>query len=344
MKPRIHAQLVNDPFGDPGLYLDFLFERRAMLFDLGDIAALPTRKILRLGHVFVSHAHMDHFAGFDRLLRICLGRDKTLALFGPPGFVERVEHKLRAYTWNRIPDYPGDFVLEVAEMDEGPAARGARARFRSRRAFAREDDAAGGFSEGVLLAAEGVRVKATLLDHDTPCLAFALEEETHVNVWKNRLEARGLAVGPWLNELKAAVRAGVPDDAPIRCRRAGGDVVELPLGELEESVLSLVPGQKIAYVVDVRYGEDNARRIERLAGEADLLFIEAVFLDEDRALAAERFHLTARQAGELARRARVKRAVPFHFSPRYVERAEELGREFAAAFGGLIADEATPSR
>jgi ribonuclease Z len=48
--------------------------------------------------VFVSHAHMDHFAGFDRLLRVTLGRDKSIALFGPAGFIDRVEHKLAGYT------------------------------------------------------------------------------------------------------------------------------------------------------------------------------------------------------------------------------------------------------
>ncbi len=89
MKPLFHPQMVNGNFEDPVLFVDFLFERRALMFDLGDISALPAKKILRLSHVFISHTHMDHFIGFDHLLRICLGRDRNLALFGPPGLLIR---------------------------------------------------------------------------------------------------------------------------------------------------------------------------------------------------------------------------------------------------------------
>ncbi len=64
MKPRFHPQLVNDPFGDAGLFVDFLFEKRALIFDLGALDSLAPRKLLRLTHSFVSHAHMDRFMGF----------------------------------------------------------------------------------------------------------------------------------------------------------------------------------------------------------------------------------------------------------------------------------------
>jgi ribonuclease Z len=108
------AHLVNGPFGDPGLYIDLRWEGRALLFDLGHNDALPAAEMLRVSHVFVSHCHMDHFIGFDRLLRLFLARDKKLYLFGPPGILACVEGKLRGYTWNLVDNY--DFAIEAAEV------------------------------------------------------------------------------------------------------------------------------------------------------------------------------------------------------------------------------------
>jgi len=216
MKPLFHPRLVNDPFGDPGLYVDFLFERRALLFDLGDLSPLPARQLLKVTHAFVSHTHMDHFAGFDALLRLFLGRDKLLHLFGPPGFIDRVEHKLAGYTWNLVANYESDFIVRASEGS--PEDGLDTALFRSRTGFRREIAESPSPKPGLLLDEETFQVRAAVLDHQIPCLAFALEEKFHVNVWKSGLEELGLPTGSWLRDLKSAVARNEPDDMPVAVR------------------------------------------------------------------------------------------------------------------------------
>jgi ribonuclease Z len=91
-------------------------------------------------------------------------------------------------------------------------------------------------------------------------------------------------------------------------------------------------GQKIAYVVDARYDEENEAKIVRLAQSADIFYCEAPFLDQDAAKARERYHLTARQAGIMARKAGVRELIVFHFSPRYTGQGDRLVAEAMRAF------------
>jgi len=335
MRPMLMPQLVNPAFGDPGLYVDFRNEKRALLFDIGDIGSLAPRKLLRLSHVFVSHTHMDHFMGFDALLRVSLGRDVAVRLFGPPGFVDQVAHKLAAYTWNLVDSYPGDFSVLASEL--APDGRLASALFRCRHRFERETLEEAYVDDGVLVDEPGFRVRTAFLEHRTPCLAFAVEEKAHVNIWKNRLDEMGLPVGPWIRDLKEAVLEGAPDDTPVRALwKENGEGKEriLALGDLKAQALQIVPGEKLCYVTDAAFSEENARRIIELAKEADLLFIESVFLHEDAGQAQVKCHLTARQAGEVARAAGARVVVPFHFSPRYTGREGELRAELELAFRG----------
>ena len=182
---------------------------------------------------------------------------------------------------------------------------------------------------GVLTEDPQIQIIATHLDHLIPSLAFALQERFHINVHKDRLAGMGLFAGPWLQDLKMAVWRGEGDEFRLQIPPGPGEgkeARELPLAMLK-NILTITPGQKIVYVSDCSFSEENIAKILRLAEGADLFFCEAAFLEKDRERARERAHLTARQAGELARRAKVKKLHIFHFSPKYLGEEASLYQE-----------------
>lgn len=332
MRPLLEARLVNDAFGDPGLFVDFLDERRALLFDLGDIGRLMPRELMRLSHVFVTHAHMDHFSGFDKLLRVLLGRKPRIVLVGGPGFLAQVEHKLLAYTWNVVHRYATGLVIEAVELGLDGQMR--RAGFSSRHGFAREDQAPAARTGDIVHDEPTFQVRACFVDHGIPCLAYLLEEKARLGINKERLAESGLTTGAWLRQLKHAVLTGAAGDAPILVQwrdRSGDHAATRTVGELSRLILDVEPGRRIGYVTDLRYTSENVQALSQLMQGVDQLFIESVFLDADRAHGLRKNHLTAAQAGLIARCVGARAVTPFHFSPRYQGRASELAAEVEAA-------------
>lgn len=319
MKPSFHARLVNGPFEDPGLYVRILREGRALLFDLGFTTNLSTRDILKISDVFVSHTHIDHFIGFDSILRLHLKKEGPLRLYGPENFIARVEGKLRSYTWNLLGDYP--LVVEVCEVNNENIKK---AIFKAKNFFIREDINSETFN-GVLLRDSFFRVHATVLNHQVPCLAFSLEEDFHINIDKARLKNMSLPVGPWLKELKMAIREERSDSV----FKIDGKTYSL--SELK-GIANITKGQKLSYVVDVLGSEENIEKVVELVKGSDVLYIETYFLDRDKQRARQRYHLTAREAGRIAGEAGVGRLEAFHFSPKYIDNPHELIEEAKREF------------
>ncbi|MFH1349795.1 MAG: MBL fold metallo-hydrolase [Pseudomonadota bacterium] len=333
MRPSFHPRLINDPFLDPGLFIPFLFEKRALMFDLGQLRPLSSRDLLKLTHVFVTHTHMDHFIGFDALLRIFIGREKELHIFGPPYFFKHVEGKLAGYNWNLVNEYQNDFQLKVTEVHEDKMLTRTylcHDGFKPKRKKLRKSFA------GILLKEPHFHVEATLLDHRIPCMGLSLKENFYVNIIKEGLRELCLPVGAWLNRFKQALyeQKDLGSDFLVTWEERGKVVKEkkFVLGELAEKVAAVSPGQKITYITDIIGSPENYEKVLKLAHKADHLFIEAAFLDRDKETAKKKYHLTAKEAGELAKRAGVNQFTPFHFSPRYCANSKEIKREAMEAF------------
>jgi len=332
MRPSFQARLINGPFDDPGLIVHCSHQKKVLLFDLGDLGALFPNDVLKVTHIFVTHTHIDHFIGFDQVLRLLLGREKVIRLYGPKGFLKNVAGKLAAYSWNLVHNYQDALTIEAAEVVDG-------------RILIQTFDCQTGFvaspiheqptSDGVLLQDPMLKVETVVLDHQIPCLAFNLEERFHVNILKPRLDALGLTVGPWLTDFKRRLLRGDDPATTIRIpspSHAASQARGFSLGDLQQKITRITRGQKIAYVTDAAYHRSNEEKIVALAKGADHLFIEAAFLDAEREIALAKHHLTARQAGLIGNRAGVRQITVFHYSPRYTGKAELLEHEARQAF------------
>ncbi|MCT9004227.1 ribonuclease Z [Streptomyces rhizosphaerihabitans] len=91
-------------------------------------------------------------------------------------------------------------------------------------------------------------------------------------------------------------------------------------------------GQRFAFVMDTRLCEG----VDALAEGCDLLVIESTFLDGDHQLATDHGHLTAGQAGRVAKEAGVRHLVLTHFSQRYSDPGEFEREARAAGFDGEL--------
>ena len=222
-------------------------------------------------------------------------------------------------------------TLEVTEVH---ADRLVKAKFKAIDWFKKSDEREIPFVDGILVDEDRFIVRTAILEYHIPCLGFSLEEKNHVNICKDRLEKMCYQSGPWLNELKKCVYEGKSDEYLLEVLSVAKGSQKRTLGQLKEELVLISPGQKISYVVDTVYNEANKKDVVGLVKESDIFFCESPFLAEEETRGLERCHLTARQAGLIAREANVKKLSVFHFSGRHTFRTEQLIQEAEEAFQG----------
>ena len=330
MRPFFHPRLINGPFGDPGLYIPFSFENRAILVDVGQVNSLSPGDLMKVEYLLISHTHMDHFIGFDHLLRAFLGREKTLQVIGPEGIIDHVHAKLMGYTWNLVDNYPASLAVQVTEIHENERLL---QQFLCHRRFIPQASPEVLPPAAILRPATDFTIEHQILDHGIPCLGFTIKEPFHIHILKEGLTRLKLVPGPWIKKFKQALQEGKSPDTPIEAASLiEKKSISIALSELAHTTARISRGQKITYIADAAFTSTNIEKILLLADGSDILFIEAAFLAQDGAIAAAKSHLTAAQAGWLAARAGVERFTLFHFSPRYTSKKDFFQREALAAY------------
>lgn len=147
------------------------------------------------------------------------------------------------------------------------------------------------------------------------CFGFTFEERTRRPFDNAKAEALGVPQGPARRELVQGNPITLADGRVI-----GPDDV---LGDAQR-------GAKLCFVGDVA----RTGPLHKIVADADLLAIEATYLDAEADLAKAHGHITAKSAGRLAAKSGVKQLVLHHVSRRY--RTQDVLAEAQAEFPNTI--------
>jgi ribonuclease Z len=283
-----------------------------LLFDCGDgcLPQLEPWEVQAIDHLFFSHFHMDHVAGFDGFFRMNFAREGgNNHIWGPPGTATILHHRFRSYLWNLHENLGATW--RVSDID---AEQIRTWRYELPEAFATAHEEAALLRDGRrIFEDEDFTVEAMALDHRTISMAYLVKEKTRWNIDPARLSALGLTPGPWLRALKDP--AALPDHAPVQGRTAG---------ELREALLVATPGTSIAYLTDFLLDETAVEKLRGWLHGCDHLVCESQNRAADLELARQHHHMTSAQVATLARDAGVGDLVLFHVSGRYTA-AERRG-------------------
>lgn len=148
---------------------------------------------------------------------------------------------------------------------------------------------------GVVYTDGNFRIEAEFLDHGVDNLGWRITEPDTLKFDAEKLKNAHIA-GPMVKELQE--KGALTID---------GKTVALP------DVSWIRKGDSVAVVIDTLPCEAALK----LAREARLLLCESTYLETERDLAQNHNHLTAKQAAEIAAKARAKQLVLTHFSARY---------------------------
>ncbi|MFJ8020057.1 ribonuclease Z [Streptomyces sp. NPDC096311] len=165
-------------------------------------------------------------------------------------------------------------------------------------------------ADGVLVTTSSYTLEARRLSHPVESFGYRLVEPDGRRILPELLAEHGIK-GPDVGRIqREGALGGVSLDDVSEVRR----------------------GQRFAFVMDTRL----CAGVDALAEGCDLLVIESTFLDGDHQLAVDHGHLTAGQAGRVARDAGVRHLVLTHFSQRYSEPDEFERQARAAGFEGEL--------
>ncbi len=155
---------------------------------------------------------------------------------------------------------------------------------------------------GLIFDTDDFSVTAFPVSHRGPdCFGYCFEEKSRRPFLPEKAEALDIPPGPWRRDMVAGKTVTLPDGRQI----------------MPDQVLGPErPGTKFVHVGDTGRTDNIVQYVQN----ADTLVIESTYLDEEADMGRKFAHLTASQAGQLARETNIKHLILTHVSRRYRER------------------------
>jgi ribonuclease Z len=305
------------------------------MIDCGALHHIAKREMKPVTALFVSHAHMDHFMGFDAFLRQVHASPRTVEIFGPPGMADRVQARLAGYDWNLAESYWCTFLVREVHEDVVHTFR-----FAGPEGFRRYGEGAAPRNGRVVYRHNHLEVSAELLHHGIPVLAFRVRERKMFMVDMEKVAARGLVPGEWLAELKRRFFTDWPAAGPIVVVRGAGESLREEKVADAEALYHELCGEhataSLGYLTDCGYSPENRERIEGFLTGVTLLVGECAFLGYDLHKARASHHLCTTDWNELLTDLRPRHFLPMHFSKTYLGRCPELYQELSPPPGTTV--------
>jgi ribonuclease Z len=277
-----------------------------LLFDCGQdvLNSLEYNEILNIDHLFFSHLHMDHIAGFDAFFRGLYARNNKInQIWGPDQTARILQHRFCGTLWNLhtgmnatwyvhdiLEDYLRTYRYELSDAFENAYLEPKK--LRSKYVFEHPD----------------YTVETIILDHRTPSLAYIVRESDRINLEPEKLKALGLQAGAWVRDLK---------NLELQKETLSINNKIYPIKALREELLTVSKGDAVAYCTDFILNQETAQKLIPALQGVRLLLCESQYLHTDLEMAEKNYHMTNKQVAELAALAGVQELRLFHISDRY---------------------------
>lgn len=321
-------QLVNGSTGDPVLLMDYPDRDDALLLDAGDNSPLTLKQLADLRAVFITHHHVDHFIGLDRIVRANIDADKTVSIIGPTGTIQKVYDRIRSYEYQFFP-----FQKIVLHVSDVTADTICSARLDCGRRFPPPEVQKTPRNGLAIFETETLSVDACEADHTVPCLSYAVAEKPGYYLDPQALAGGCLKPGPWIGEVLTHLRSEQPQEPSLKID--GGLYM---IKDLAARYFKLSTGARLAFITDTLMSPAARPRLLKLARGATRLYCDSFYLDTQKSSAEKHRHTTARQAAEFAAEAGVEELILIHFAGRYVGRYDRLVDEARSIFPEVKAE------